>query len=436
MEDKLMIKRRIFLCLMMTFLLSMTSVNAAAKPKDTFQQVTLKNGLKLMYRVMKGEPTVSMCAVIPIGMNYTGKKSIAHLTEHMIFRGSEIYSFSDILNVTSRQGGTFSGFTTFKATTYNFVVPQANFDAAFQVFNSMLWSATLKEHDFTLEQKIVLHEADMNYASRLPGYSVLRYFYPEHSDTPETVYGIAAQDLKDFYQSYYQPANATYIMAGDFQPEAVIAELERLKNVYGESSKKISDSIIKEFELPQGEIVAEKNLYPYHYQVLLGYQFSGLSPADRMVLQILGYLYGSTYRIDYQKNEFQKYYVLNRSVGDRDYFGMYYLERNHPYHEESVQQSKANLLKFIRQFRKVDLKKARKNMAFLVELERIQSERSAAGAVEYELQRLTETENITVDSLAVLNKLSQRDLERVINKYFVQPPTTCVIVKHNPEGGD
>jgi predicted Zn-dependent peptidase len=428
-EDKSMTRRQNFLWLVMAAMLALTSVNAEAKPKEAFRQVTLKNGLHLKYRVMKGTPVVSMAAVIPIGMNYLEKKSIAHLLEHMIFRGSGEYSFPDILDITSRQGGTFSGFTTLYATTYNYVVPNDRFEKAFRVFNSTIWSAALAEPNVALEQKIVLHEADMNYVSRLPGYPLLRYFYPEHSDTPETVYAISVQDLKDFYQSYYQPIHATYIMAGDFDPKPVIDVLEQVKNVYGESAKKISDSVMTHFDLPRQDIVEELNLYPYYYQVLFAYEYSDLSPAERMVLKTLGYLFGYSQRIDYEKNRTREFYAVTRSFGNKDYFGLYYLERNQPFDEESYTDVKANLLKFIRQFKKVDLKKALKDLAFQVELEKTISVQSAADAVEYEIQRLIDPDSITADSLKILKKLSQRDLERLLDKCFTHPPTTCILVK-------
>jgi hypothetical protein len=44
-EDKSMIKRQNSLWLVMAAMLALTSVNAEAKPKEAFRQVTLKNGL-------------------------------------------------------------------------------------------------------------------------------------------------------------------------------------------------------------------------------------------------------------------------------------------------------------------------------------------------------------------------------------------------------
>ena len=427
-------KRQHFLWILMALILIIAPLNASAKTQETFTKVVLPNGLTLLYRVMKDQPMVSMRAAIPIGMNYP-KRSIAHLTEHMIFRGNSDYSFNDILDVTSRLGGTFSGETSFHATCYNYVVPKASFNEAFKVFNSTIWSAGLAEQNIALEQKIVVHEAEMNYAARLEVYPILHYFYPENNDTEATVHAIARQDLKTYYQSFYQPGNVTYIIAGDFQPGDVIAALKQVKNIYGSSEKKISDATIKEFDLPHQNIVEERNLYPYQFQVLLAYEFDGLSSAERMVLRILSYLYGETHRIDYEKNELRPYYVMMRSVGHKDFFGLYYLERDRPYDPKIYNEEKTNLLKFIRQFKKVDLKKQLKIVTFLVELERAQSNNSAADAVEYELQRLIDPENITVDSLEILKKLSNKDLTKVIDKCFSDSPVLNVLVKNMPEGG-
>jgi predicted Zn-dependent peptidase len=430
-----MMKKKYLVWLVMALMMIIAPLNAEAKPQETFTKIVLPNGLTLMYRVMKNQPMVSMYAAVPIGMDYP-KRSIAHLTEHMIFRGNSDYSFPDILDVTSRLGGNFSGETSFYATYFNYVVPKAGFNEAFKVLNSTIWGAGLAEQNIALEQQIIVHEAEMNYASRLEMYPILHYLYPENNDTTATVHAITLQDLKEYYQSYYQPANITYIIAGDFQPQAVIAALKQVKNVYGSSDKKISDVIIKGFDLPHQDVVEERNLYPYQFQVLLTYEFDGLSPADRMVLRTLAFLYGESNRIDYEKNDLRDYYVAMRSVGNKDFFGLYYLERDRPYDEKIYNEEKTNLLKFIRQFKKVDLKKQLKNLTFQVELERAQSNNSAGDAADYELQRLIDPEDISVDSLGILNKLNNKDLARVIDKCFSAAPTISILVKNAQKGGN
>jgi predicted Zn-dependent peptidase len=429
----MMRKQNIF-WVIMALIMVFAPFSVEAKPSESFKKVVLQNGLTLMYKVMKNEPMISMYAVFPIGFNLEKEKGIAHLIEHLVFRGGSGYTFKDIVEATSRQGGEFNGFTSFYNTIFNYVVPKTKFENAFQIFNGSIWQTDLSESNVALERKIVVHELDMDYAMRIPYYPIFHYFYAEEFYSKETVDAMTVQGIKDFYLNYYQPSNATYIIAGDFDPKEVIDKLGQIRNGYGE--KEVPKSVLNEFSIPHQNVVEERNLYPYQYQVLLAYEFSGLTPADRMVLKMLSYLYGRDYKIDYQKNESKVYNVVSRSVGSKDYFGIYYLERKHPYSEESFTEVKANILKYIRQFKRVDLKAVRKEFVRSVEMERATSNQSAVDAVEYEVQRLTDPDNITVDSLDVLKKIDNKDLERVIEKCLSEPPTTWILVKNNGIGGN
>jgi Predicted Zn-dependent peptidases len=418
----------------MIFMMFFIPYTVNARPPETFKKVVLSNGLTFMYKVMKDEPMISMYAVFPIGMNLEKQKGIAHLLEHLVFRGGSGFTYKDILEATNRQGGEFNGFTSFYTTIFNFIIPKAKFDNAFQIFNGSIWQVDLSEANTVLERKVVVHELNMDYAMRLPYYPIFHYFYSENFYSKETVDAMTVQGIKDFYLTYYQPSNVTYIIAGDFDPKTVFAQLEHIQNGYGQHE--VPKSVLSEFNLPRGEVVEERNLYPYQYQVLLGYQFTGLTAKDRMVLKILAYLYGREYKIDYEKNEAKIYNVVERTLGNNDYFGIYYSENKHPYTDEDFKALKANMLKFIRQFQKVDLKAARKSLVRAVEMERAKSNQSAVDAVEYEVQRITDPDNLTIDSLDILQKIGNQDLTRVIDKYLAGPPTTWILVKNNGAGGN
>jgi predicted Zn-dependent peptidase len=428
-----MMRKQNLFWLVMALLMVFAPYSAAAKPPETFKKVVLQNGLTLMYKVMKNEPMVSVYAVLPVGMNLENQKGIAHLIEHLVFRGGSGFTFKDILETTNRQGGEFNGFTSFYTTVFNYVVPKAKFDDAFQIFNGSLWQIDLSEANIALERKIVNHELNMDYAMRIPYYPVFHYFYTENFYSKETVDAMTVQGIKDFYQSYYQPTNVTYVIAGDIDPKAVIAKLENIQNGYGK--KEVPKSALNEFNLPRADIVEERNIYPYQYQVLLAYQFTGLTAEERMVLRMLSFMYGTEQKIDYEKNEAKVYNVVERSLGNTEYFGIYYLERKHPYSEADFNELKASMLKFIRQFKKVDLQAVRKDFVRAVEMERASSNQSAVDAVQYEVQRLTDPDNVTVDSLDVLKKIDNKDLERVIDRYLSGPPTTWILVKNNGVGG-
>jgi predicted Zn-dependent peptidase len=430
-----MVRRKI-VCwwLGLALIISCGSLTIQAAPKEKFTTVVLKNGITVKYLVMKNQPMVSINAVFPIGMKYDKAKGIAHLTEHLAFRGGSEYTYQDIAAVTIRKGGHFNGATSFYNTSYNYIVPKDNFEAAFKVFNASLWQTTLNTTNVEMEKKIIAYELDMGYASQYAYYPIIHYFYPEMYHSKETLAQITVQDLKDFHQTYYQPENATYFIAGDFNPQTACAMLEQIKKTAEGTPKKVNPKNVEALDFPKGELVEERNLTPYHYQVLMGYELIGLNAKERMVLKLLSYIYGADWKIDYLQNKYKIYNVVTRTVGTRDYFGIYYLERVLPFTEENYRTEKANLQRFIYQFKKIDFRRQVKNFARMIELERIQSQATPQSAVEYEIERLTDLDSITVDSLATLRSLKEKDLLQVIDKYLSNPPLTWILVKNKPGG--
>ncbi|MGD8401938.1 MAG: pitrilysin family protein [Bacillota bacterium] len=418
----------------LALLISCFPLVAGAAPKENFTTVVLKNGITVKYKVMKGQPKVSMYAVFPIGMNYDKAKGIAHLTEHLAFRGGSNYTYHEIAAETIRQGGLFNGFTSFYNTAYNYVVPKDNFAAAFKVFNASLWQTTLNVTNMEMEKKIIVYELDMGYASQYAYYPIIRYFYPDMYHSKETLAEITVADLQEFHRTYYRPGNATYIIAGDFDPQAACAVLEEIQDPAVGKPQRSNLREAKALNFHQGEQVEERNLTPYHYQILMAYDLGGLTAKERMVLKLLSYIYGSDWKIDYQENKYKIYNMVARTVGVRDYFGIYYLERSLPFTEENYRAEKENMQNYIHEFKKIDFRRQVKNFIKLIKRERVKSQATAESAVNYEVQRLTDPDSINVDSLATLKSLKKRDLDNVIAKYLSKPPTTWILVKNKPGG--
>lgn len=414
------------------FLAFMTLPLHAASERG-FTKVTLKNGLKVIYKVMKGQSRTSVNVVFPIGMNGEKEKGIAHLLEHLVFRGGAGYNFDDIAGITVRGGGYFSGFTYITATSFSYIVPNENFMKALKIFNGSVWNTDTSEASIALEKKIVLHELDMDYSERYEYYPLFHYLLPEFTYNADTIAQITPADLQKFHRTYYQPANATYIVAGDFEPKALLSELETISNGYGPGEGVQPEPW--EFDLPTGEIVESRNLYPYQYQVMLAYQFKKMPEKDRIVLKLLGQIYGMEFKINYERNEFNFYYILYRHVGESDYFGIYYNEPNQPFDPEELERQKASMLKFFREFKKINLKQAIENLDQMVELEEARSQESAESAAQYEISRLIDPDFLTPDNISMIKKITVKDLERVIDRYFNEPPRTWVLVKNSKSGG-
>lgn len=409
------------------------ATSQAASDPVHFTRTTLKNGLTVLYKVMKGEPMVSMYAVFPIGMNREKAKGMAHLLEHLVFRGGSGYDFTDIVGVTTRKGGQFNGFTSFDTTAYNFVVPKEDLLEGLRIFNGSIWKPVNSGTALDLEKRIVIHELDMDYSDRYQAYPVYRYFYPEFSYTRESVAAITPRDLEEFHRQFYQPDQATYILAGDFDPQTVLPVLENLSNGYG--SRTNVEPAATGFDLPDHDLVEERNLYPYQYQILMAYQFSGMTPEERMVLKLLANIYQLDAKIDYQKNEYRLYNVIYRNMGAKDYFGIYYLERTNTYNEALFNEDKAAISKYFREFAAINLRERLQDTIRQIQLTAAASEQSASAAADYEATRLTDPDTLTVDAIPALKKIKAKDLAGVIAKYFSQPPRSWILVRSNYQAG-
>ncbi len=422
-----MMKRRILLYLFLLGL-ALGAPLAAAAPANDFQTQKLANGLTLIYKVMKGQPQVSINALVRIGFHEAKYQGLPHLMEHLVFRGGSGFHYDDIVNVTNRKGGNFNGETSFYVTTFNYVTSKEQLDAALKIFNGSLWKTDLIETNVNFERQIIHYELDMDYGLRYPYYAVLRYFFPEMQAERQRV-DFTPDQVREFYMTYYQPENATYVITGDFDPKKIIPQLEQLSNGYGR--RPTPQAVIAPFDLPQGELTESRNIYPYPFQLLMAYQFDGLSAKDRMLLNLLAYAYGSDYKTDYQHNQYKEYNVVTRSIAGRDYFGVYYLERSQPADAATVEAEKANLRQYIRQFRRMDFKQKLQNFTKAIAMEQTQSQESAVDAAEYALQPLADPSSITAADLPLVKKLTAKDLERFIDSYLSKPPTTWVLVKTN-----
>lgn len=416
-----------WLLILLLLLLLGTSGMTLAASKENFETVVLKNGVTLKIKVMKDQPMVSIYAVFPIGTNGEKIKGIAHLLEHLVFRGGSGLTFNDISEATTRRGGHFNGFTSFYTTAYNFVIPKEHYESAFKVFNDCIWGVTLDKNIVEMEKQIIGNELDMDYASQYKYYPVVRYFYPEMFHSKQTMAEITVDDLKNFHRSYYQPENVTYVIAGDVNPSLIRAELEKVHNAHGHVE--VNKPQVTALDFPKGNVHEKRNLYPYQFQVLMGYQLNGLSAKERLVLKLLSYMYGTDYKIGYPQNRYKIYNTVTRSVADQDYFGIYYLERDRRLNQALLEEEKRKMQHYFHEFKTIAFEKEVKNFTRMIELEITKSQQTAESAVEYEIQRITNPDNITVDTLELLKQLTKKDLSKVIDKYFSKPPTAWIVVE-------
>ena len=201
--------------------------------KIDYEKYTLDNGLDVILHKDDSDPIVSVAIMFHVGSNREkpGRTGFAHFFEHMLFQNSENVGKGNFFKIIEEMGGDFNGGTWNDGTVYYEVVPK---DALEQI----LWMEsdrmgfminTVTDAVFQNEKQIVKNEKRQrvdNQPYGHTGYVIGKALYPEGHPYNWQVIGsledldaATLEDVKEFYQKWYGPNNATMVVAGDIDFE-------------------------------------------------------------------------------------------------------------------------------------------------------------------------------------------------------------------------
>jgi zinc protease len=164
-----------------------------------------------------------------------GKTGLAHLTEHMMFRGTPSYPAGRIDDLTSRMGGVNNAMTTGDHALYYFVLPSEHWRTAVAIEADRMTNCRLEQHQFETERRIVLEErgmldddpdAALDEAVNALAFTRHPYGLPV-AGLRSDIERLSLDDLKAFYDSYYAPGNAILAVVGDVRAGDVASFVSR-----------------------------------------------------------------------------------------------------------------------------------------------------------------------------------------------------------------
>jgi len=206
-----------------------------------FEKYTLDNGLQVVLHHDKSDPIVSLAIQYGVGSNRekTGRTGFAHLFEHMLFQESENVPQDQFFKKIQDAGGTLNGGTGKDATTYYEVVPKNALEMVLWLESDRMGYLinTVTEAAFYNQQEVVQNEKRQRVDNNPYGHTnwVLdKAMYPESHPYNWQVIGelvdlqsATVEDVKEFYDKFYGPNNATLVLAGDFETEYAKALIEK-----------------------------------------------------------------------------------------------------------------------------------------------------------------------------------------------------------------
>lgn len=196
---------------------------------ETVQDYQLPNGLRVISKPLRHAPVVSVYVWYRVGSRQepAGQSGLAHFLEHMLFKGTKQYGKGEIARLIGRTGGQQNAFTSHDYTAYYETVPSEYLELALKIEADRMVNALLDPQEFEQERTVILSELDgyQNHPDvRLRELVNAQTWLNHPYRRPvigwrHEVAALTVKQLKQFYQAHYQPANATLVVVGDFDPE-------------------------------------------------------------------------------------------------------------------------------------------------------------------------------------------------------------------------
>ncbi|AFY46013.1 putative Zn-dependent peptidase [Nostoc sp. PCC 7524] len=248
-----------FLSLLLSILPVAGNLTIAATPTPTVtpvsglsftqgvQKTVLDNGLTVLTKEVHTAPVVSVQVWYKVGSRneVKGENGISHQLEHLMFKGTKDrpVQFGRLF---SALGSQFNAFTSYDETAYFGTVEQDKLEALLTLEADRMANALIESEQLTSEKRVVISE--LQGYENSPDYrlsrAVMRAAFPNRAyglpvgGTKTDVEQFTLEQVRNYYQKYYTPDNATLVITGDFATEPT---LQVVQETFGKLSRRVRE---------------------------------------------------------------------------------------------------------------------------------------------------------------------------------------------------
>ena len=261
---------------------------------------TLDNGLRVICEPMASTRSLAVAMYVGAGSQYERDElaGVSHLVEHCLFKGSQLFpSAAQIATAVEGVGGYINAATDRELTVYYAKVPGPDWQTALDVIVDMVSRPQFQRDELEKERLVILEELaqieDSPYqlVSELMS-EVMWRGTPLGRDiagTPESVQQIPFDDTVEYWRDQYSPANALLSVAGNVDPDAVLARVSELTAGWS------SSETLERRPAPiarDGQRVAVRQKETEQTQIVIGLPAISSNDPDRYALGLLTALLG------------------------------------------------------------------------------------------------------------------------------------------------
>jgi len=205
---------------------------ADATPAQKLQQFDYPNGVRLIVEEDHSAPDAMVQVWLKVGGRdeVPGKTGLAHVFEHMMFKGSRALAPGEFSKRIAAMGGNDNAFTTTDYTAYFETVPSSRVNEVIGMEAERFANLALDAKEFGREIRVIQEERRMRTEDDPNSHmfeelsaAALR-LHPYRNPVigwMQDLKRLTIDDVKAFYKAHYVPGNATVVVVGDVDFEQV-----------------------------------------------------------------------------------------------------------------------------------------------------------------------------------------------------------------------
>jgi zinc protease len=204
----------------------------------TLRRFKLGNGLTALTLVDRSAPTVSYHTWFRVGSRHErpGKTGLAHLFEHLMFNQTTKHPPGDFDRLMEHAGAEANAATWTDWTCYYENAPRDALPLLIELEADRMANLVLRIPQVASEKEVVANERKLRVDDDVEGKAIELLYQSAFRRHPyrwptigwmEDIRGFTVRDCRDFYRAHYAPSNATLVIAGDFDEQKALSQVQR-----------------------------------------------------------------------------------------------------------------------------------------------------------------------------------------------------------------
>ena len=205
----------------------------------------LSNGLTVLIRRDPSAPVVAAVTYVKAGYfdETDDIVGMAHVLEHMYFKGTEKRGVGEISKETKASGGYLNAGTIYDHTSYYVVLPSAGFEAGLEIQADAYANSVIDAEELRKELEVIIQEAKRkaDNPGAVANETLFELLHDRHRmrrwriGREPGLRALTRDHLVGFYRNFYRPSNTILSIVGDVDPDETLALVERLYGAINDS---------------------------------------------------------------------------------------------------------------------------------------------------------------------------------------------------------